>query len=238
MSLCKLENVSKVYNVGDITVNALSDINLTINYGDFIAIMGTSGSGKSTLMNIIGCLDVPSSGSFIFKDQEVSKMSADELSNVRNFALGFVFQHFYLLPYATALENVLLPTLYNRRRNSSFKNHNTNKRQHINYKERAMEILTMLGLKERANFKPKQLSGGQQQRAAIARALINDPEIIICDEPTGQLDSATAKDIMNVLSQLNANKNKTILIVTHDVNIAAYASKTLRISDGKIAEMT
>lgn len=199
-------------------------MNLTVNRGDFTAIMGTSGSGKTTLMNIIGCLDTPTSGTYILNGRDVSAMSDDELSVVRNETVGFVFQNFFLLHYATVIENVLLPTLYMDAPQDGPKN---------KVRDKAMEILRTVGLEDRAHFKPRQLSGGQQQRTAIARALINDPDLIICDEPTGQLDTRTAAEIMTILSTLN-NKGTTIIIVTHDPNIAAYAGNTTHIKDGLI----
>ncbi|WP_420265761.1 ABC transporter ATP-binding protein [Candidatus Magnetominusculus dajiuhuensis] len=206
------------------TVEALRGVNLTVNRGDFTAIMGTSGSGKTTLMNIIGCLDTPTSGTYILNGRDVSAMSDDELSVVRNETVGFVFQNFFLLHYATVIENVLLPTLYMDAPQDGPKN---------KVRDKAMEILRTVGLEDRAHFKPRQLSGGQQQRTAIARALINDPDLIICDEPTGQLDTRTAAEIMTILSTLN-NKGTTIIIVTHDPNIAAYAGNTTHIKDGLI----
>ncbi|MCG6553409.1 MAG: ABC transporter ATP-binding protein [Candidatus Magnetominusculus sp. LBB02] len=201
-------------------VDALKDVSLTVERGAFTAIMGASGSGKTTLMNIIGCLDTPTSGTYILNGMDVSTMDDDQLSAVRNKTIGFVFQNFFLLHYATVLENVLLPTLY------------VDTLRH-DLKDKAMEMLQIVGLKDRALFKPRQLSGGQQQRTAIARALINDPDLIICDEPTGQLDSNTASEIMKILTKLN-EKGKTIIVVTHDANIAAYAGSTIVIKDGLI----
>jgi ABC-type lipoprotein export system ATPase subunit len=190
--------------------------------------MGTSGSGKTTLLNIIGCLDRPTSGRYLLAGREVfggesnsSGLDDNELSEVRNKHIGFIFQNFYLLPYATVLENVLLPALYSDSR--------------VN-KTKAMEILRLVGLSERAKFKPNQLSGGQQQRVAIARALINEPELILADEPTGQLDSNTAREIMELLKELN-KKGKTIILVTHDNNIAGYADKIIHMKDGRIVSV-
>ncbi len=215
--LCILTDIKKTYHVGEINVEVLRGINLEIKRGEFIAIMGASGSGKTTLLNIIGCLDRPTSGRYILAGKEVSALTDEELSEIRNRHIGFVFQNFYLLPYATVLENVLLPTLYR----SSGSSHD------------AMEILRLVGLSDRARFKPNQLSGGQQQRVAIARALINDPDIILADEPTGQLDSSTAKEIMNLLRELNT-RGKTIILVTHDNNIASYSKKIIYMKDGLI----
>ncbi len=202
------------------TVEAIRGISLTVNSGDFTAIMGSSGSGKTTLMNIIGCLDTPTSGTYILKGRNVSGMSDDELSVVRNGTIGFVFQNFFLLHYATVIENVLLPTLYM-------------DNQVYELKDKAMEILRTVGLYDRAQFKPRQLSGGQQQRTAIARALINAPDLLICDEPTGQLDSRTAADIMKIITELN-ERGMTVIMVTHDAAIAAYARNTIHIKDGMI----
>ncbi|MEO5360419.1 MAG: ABC transporter ATP-binding protein [Nitrospirota bacterium] len=202
------------------TVEALRGVSLTVNRGDFTAIMGTSGSGKTTLMNIIGCLDTPTSGTYILNGRAISAMTDDELSVIRNETIGFVFQNFFLLHYATVIENILLPTLY-----MDVPSHAM--------KEKAMELLATVGLENRAYFKPRQLSGGQQQRAAIARALINNPALIICDEPTGALDTRTASEIMKIFTELN-NRGTTIILVTHDSNIAAYAQTTVHIKDGLI----
>jgi len=215
---CFLEDIKKTYRTGDIEVEVLKGINLGIKRGEFVAIMGTSGSGKTTLLNIIGCLDKPSSGRYLLAGREVSGLDDNELSKVRNKHIGFIFQNFYLLPYATVLENVLLPALYS----DSMVN-----------KTKAMDILRLVGLSERARFKPNQLSGGQQQRVAIARALINEPDLILADEPTGQLDSLTAREIMELLKELN-RKGKTIILVTHDNNIAGYAERILHMKDGRI----
>lgn len=215
-----MEDIKKTYRIGDLNVEVLKGINLTIEKGEFVAIMGTSGSGKTTLMNIIGCLDVPTSGRYILADREVSNLTDDELSEIRNEHIGFVFQNFYLLPYATVLENVLLPTLYMGRRRD-------------NAEKDAMDIIKLVGLEGRARFRPNQLSGGEQQRVAIARALINGPELLLADEPTGQLDSKTAREILNILTKMN-EQGKTVLLVTHDSAIAAYAKRIIQIKDGII----
>jgi len=218
--LCLMEGIKKIYKIGEEEVEVLQGINLSIERGEFAAIMGTSGSGKTTLMNLIGCLDVPTSGHYILADREVSRLTDDELSVIRNEHIGFVFQNFYLLPYATVLENVLLPTLYMELHKNDVE-------------KRAIELLRLVGLEERAKFRPNQLSGGQQQRVAIARALINDPEMILCDEPTGQLDSKTAAEIIKLLAEMNT-LGKTVIIVTHDRNIASHTKRTIQIKDGAI----
>jgi len=222
MPLCILEDIRKSYKMGDADIEVLRGINLQVEKGEFVAIMGTSGSGKTTLMNIIGCLDVPTSGRYMLADKEVSRLSDDELSLIRNEHIGFVFQNFYLLPYATVLENVLLPSLYVEKRGD-------------NFEQKAAELLQIVGLKERMKFKPPQLSGGEQQRVAIARALINEPDLLLTDEPTGQLDSKTAVEIMGLIVDMNKN-GKTVIVITHDPNIAAYAGRTVRISDGVIIQ--
>lgn len=221
MPLCELNDVKKRYLIGEQEVEVLKGITLAIDEGDFVAVMGPSGSGKTTLMNIIGCLDVPTEGRYVLAGREVQGLSDDELSLLRNEIIGFVFQNFYLMPYASVLENVLLPTLYRERQRDG----STGKR--------AMEILQLVGLKDRAKFKPSQLSGGQQQRVAIARALINNPRLILADEPTGQLDSKTASEIMNLLSEMHRS-GKTIILITHDPQIAAYATRIIQIKDGRI----
>ena len=220
MPLCLMENVSKSYRLATENVKVLKGINLKIETGDFLAVMGVSGSGKTTLMNIIGCLDVPTSGRFVFLNRETSGLTDDELSVIRNKHIGFVFQNFYLLPYATVLENILLPTIYS--------SENTGKA-----KEKAIDLLRLVGLESRMNFKPSQLSGGQQQRVAIARALINEPDLILADEPTGQLDSETSKEIISLLSDMH-KIGKTVIIVTHDPDIANCTNRLIRINDGII----
>ncbi|MGE5239994.1 MAG: ABC transporter ATP-binding protein [Chloroflexota bacterium] len=215
-----MDDIRKTYHIGQLEVEVLKGVNLQIEKADFVAIMGTSGSGKTTLMNIMGCLDTPSSGRYMLADEEVSRLTDDELSVIRNEHIGFVFQNFYLLPYATVLENVMLPTLYR----ESHKD---------DVEKRGVEILKLVGLAERAKFKPNQLSGGQQQRVAIARALINDPDLLLADEPTGQLDSATATEIMNLLTTMH-QRGTTVVVITHDANIAAYAKRIVQIRDGVI----
>ncbi|KPK43165.1 MAG: macrolide ABC transporter ATP-binding protein [Nitrospira bacterium SM23_35] len=222
MPLCLLDDIRKTYKMGDVAIEVLRGIHLQVEQGEFVAIMGTSGSGKTTLMNIIGCLDVATSGRYMLADREISRLSDDELSVIRNEHIGFVFQNFYLLPYATVLENVLLPSLYIDKRRD-------------NFEQKAAGLLQTVGLKERIKFKPPQLSGGEQQRVAIARALMNDPDLLLTDEPTGQLDSKTAVEIMDLLAQMNRD-GKTVIVITHDPNIAAYAGRTVRIQDGVIMQ--
>lgn len=220
MPLCRMENVTKTYHLGNQAVEALRGVSLEIEQGEFVAIIGASGSGKTTLMNIIGCLDVPTSGHYTLAGREVSNLTDDDLSLIRNEHIGFVFQSFYLIHYATVFENVLLPTLYAHRGTDEAA-------------KRASGLLELVGLKERAKFKPNQLSGGEQQRVAIARALINDPELVLADEPTGQLDSKTATEIMKILAGMN-DEGKTVAIITHDASIASYARRTIRMEDGLI----
>jgi len=222
-ALCLMENVKKTFSLGaDLSVEVLKGVNLSVEKGEFIAIMGTSGSGKSTLMNLIGCLDVPTSGRYLFAEREVLGLQDDDLSELRNAHIGFVFQSFYLLPYANVLENVLLPTLYREKAAS-----------HV--EKRAVELLALVGLEKRMHFRPNRLSGGEQQRVALCRALMNDPEMILADEPTGQLDSKTAGEIINLLSEMN-KRGKTVILVTHDAAIAANAQRVIRISDGVIID--
>jgi len=217
-----MEDIKKTYRMGDQDVVVLKGVNLIIEKGEFVSIMGTSGSGKTTLMNIIGCLDVPTSGRYVLANREVSHLTDDELSVIRNEHVGFVFQNFYLLPYATVLENVLLPTLYIEHHRDGSEN-------------RAKELLQLVGLEERAKFKPNQLSGGEQQRVAIARALINNPDLVLADEPTGQLDSKTTEEIMNLLTRMN-EKGKTVILITHDASVASHAKRIVHIQDGIIIE--
>jgi ABC-type lipoprotein export system ATPase subunit len=217
-----MEDVRKTFRMGDDAVEVLKGIDLEISHGEFAAIMGTSGSGKSTLMNLIGCLDVPTSGRYLLAGREVLGLQDDDLSVLRNAHIGFVFQNFYLLPYATVLENVLLPTLYREKAMDGAR-------------ERAVELLRLIGLEARMRFRPNRLSGGEQQRVAICRALMNDPELLLADEPTGQLDSKTAAEIMNLLTKMN-ERGKTVIVVTHDPAIAASAKRIIRIKDGVIVD--
>jgi putative ABC transport system ATP-binding protein len=219
-SLIQLKQVRKVYKQGDQTFEALRGIDLEIKRGEFVAIMGPSGSGKSTLMNILGALDVPSSGHYHINGEDISKYKADELSEFRNRDVGFVFQQFNLLPRTSVRDNVLLPTLYGKL---------------LNKEERFHEVIRKVGLADKVNNKPNQLSGGQIQRVAIARALIMQPAIIMADEPTGNLDSKTAHEVMDIFTQINKEGN-TIILVTHEADIAEYAKRIIRIKDGVIIE--
>ena len=217
----RLENVHKTYNLGEIQVQALRGVSLEVREGEFVAVMGPSGSGKSTVMNILGCLDRPTRGHYYLDGIDVSGMSKDELARIRNRKLGFVFQQFNLLSRTSALENVELPTVY----------------AGVGPEERAkraMESLTRVGLADRAGHHPSQLSGGQQQRVAIARALVNRPAILLADEPTGNLDSRTSVEIMQILQTLNEEQGLTIVIVTHEHDIAQYATRALEFRDGKL----
>lgn len=218
--IIKLENINKIHYLGENTLHVLVDINLSICAGEFTAIIGPSGSGKSTLMNILGCLDRPTSGSYYLHDENVSYLTDDQLAEVRNRRIGFVFQSFNLLPRISAQENVALPLIY--------AGVNTKERM-----ERAAVLLNRVGLGDRMHHKPNELSGGQRQRVAIARALINDPSIIMADEPTGNLDSKSTVEIMGILNELN-EMGKTIIIVTHDPEIAEQAKRVITVRDGKI----
>lgn len=222
--LIRIENLNKTYQLGNVQVQAIRKIDLTIKLNEYVAIMGPSGSGKSTLMNILGCLDVPTSGRYILNDQDVSNLSDDQLATIRNKEIGFVFQTFNLLPRATALHNVELPLIYNGTPRQ--------KRQQL-----AMEALESVGLAERASHKPTELSGGQRQRVAIARALINHPSIILADEPTGNLDSKTGDEIMRIFDDLHKAGN-TIILVTHEESIAKHSERIIRLLDGEILSDT
>lgn len=218
--LIELSDVYKIYHMGDSEVHALDGISLTIDKGEFVAIVGSSGSGKSTCMNIIGCLDVPTKGSYKLNGREISNYSSDELADVRNKMLGFIFQQYNLIPKLSVIENVQLPLLYAGC---------SDKEQ----RERALAALERVGLKDKAKNLPAQLSGGQQQRVSIARALAGEPSVILADEPTGALDSKTGREVMQFLQQLNKEGN-TIILITHDNSIAARASRVVRVTDGRI----
>ncbi|WP_026883086.1 ABC transporter ATP-binding protein [Clostridium akagii] len=215
-----LKNINKSYAIGREKFYALKDINLKLYSGEFVAIIGPSGSGKTTLMNIIGCLDTPDSGEYYIDDENVAKLNDSRLAEIRNCKIGFVFQRFNLLPRLTAFENVELPLVY--------RGLNNNERY-----EKTMKSIEMVGIIERMKHKPSEMSGGQQQRTAIARAIAGEPEIILADEPTGNLDSKSGKEIMNILTRLN-NQGKTLMLITHDKEMAKYAQRIIRISDGKI----
>lgn len=218
--LIKTQDLWKIYRVGTEDVHALQGVSLEIERGEYLAIMGPSGSGKSTLMNLIGCLDTPSKGTYELNGRLVSTMNDDELAQIRNKEIGFVFQTFNLLPRATALHNVELPLIYN----------GTSAELR---KEKAREALSLVDLGDRMNHKPNELSGGQRQRVAIARALVNNPSLILADEPTGNLDTSTGIDIMNLLTKLN-EKGNTIIVVTHEHDIAAYTNRAIFIRDGRV----
>ncbi len=218
-----ITDLCKTYKMGENEVHALNHINLNIKEHEFVSIIGPSGSGKSTLMNMLGCLDVPTSGEYILDNKSIKKMSDDELAEIRNNKIGFVFQGFNLLPKLTAVENVELPLIY----------------QSVSAKERrerATKALEDVGLGKRINHKPTELSGGQQQRVAIARALITNPPLILADEPTGNLDTSSGKEIMEIFKKLNENGN-TIVLITHDNDVAKQAKRVVRIQDGKLSEI-
>jgi putative ABC transport system ATP-binding protein len=220
-SVIRLDNVTKVYDTGEVQVHALAGVSMSMLYGEYIAIVGASGSGKSTLMNIIGCLDRPTDGSYWFDGQDVSKLNRKQLAHIRNRKLGFVFQSFNLLKRHTALENVEMPLIY----------------AGVPARERrlkALEMLKLVGLQDRGKHLPNQLSGGQQQRVAIARALVNQPQILLADEPTGNLDSKTGREIMSELRRLNQDLGLTIVLVTHDPTVANEALRVVTLKDGLI----
>jgi ABC-type lipoprotein export system ATPase subunit len=223
MDLIELKDIYKTYHIGDMDVPVLKGVSLRIAKGELIALMGSSGSGKSTLMNILGCLDRPTSGEYWLNQREVGQLSADERALLRNRTMGFVFQSFNLLPRASALENVSMPL--------SYATGNISDRE---ARKRAVEILTRVGLKERIDHEPSQLSGGQQQRVAIARALINRPPVLFADEPTGNLDSHTSGEVLKMFQQLNQEDGITIILVTHDPLVAKHARRVIRICDGLI----
>jgi putative ABC transport system ATP-binding protein len=219
MALIELQDVTKVYRIGTVDVFALNGVSLSIDHGEMVAIMGPSGSGKSTLMNILGCLDVPTSGSYRIEGDEVGSWDDDRLAQTRNERIGFVFQTYNLLPRLTALGNVELAMLYGHSRNA---------------KAMARDALASVGLADRANHKPAELSGGQQQRVGIARALVKDPVILLADEPTGNLDSHSSIEIIAMLQRLNREQGRTVIIVTHEPDIAQHTQRAITVSDGKV----
>ncbi len=221
MALLKTENLIKIYQMGDVEVHALKEINLEINEGEFASITGTSGSGKSTLMHLLGCLDKPTTGKYFIANIDVTTANRDELAKIRNQKIGFVFQKFHLLPDLTALNNVALPMIYA-------------KKSERQAKEQAAKFLDMVELADRKNHYPYQLSGGQQQRVAIARSLINNPAIILADEPTGNLDTQTGDSIINIFKTLNKKNNTTVIVVTHEPEIAMKTKRIIELVDGKI----
>ena len=218
--MISVENLSKKYDSGTLSVSALREVSFQIKKGEFVAIMGPSGSGKSTLMNLLGCLDLPTTGSYHLEEVDIGSLKANQLAEVRNRRIGFVFQSFNLLPRATALENTELPLLYGRIQNST---------------EIAMQALERVGLKHRAMHKPTELSGGEKQRVAIARALVNKPAIILADEPTGNLDSVTGEEIMSLFHELNSEA-VTLILVTHETEIAQQAKRIIKMKDGRIIQ--
>ena len=222
--IIKIQNLEKIYDTGAIQVHALKNINLTIEQGEYVAIMGQSGSGKSTLMNILGCLDRPTSGQYFLDGIEVGKLSENKLSLVRNKKIGFVFQSFHLIPRTSAAKNVELPMIYGK---------TPSKKR----KARARELLCKVGLEKRLDHLPQELSGGQRQRVAIARALANEPPIILADEPTGNLDTASSVEIMELFTQLN-QEGVTVIVVTHEDDIAEFTKRVIRFQDGQILKDT
>ena len=221
MAMIEAKDITKIYRIGDIQVKALSNVSLIIKKGEFLSVMGPSGSGKSTFMNILGCLDKPTNGKYYLEDIDVSNLDRDELASIRNKKIGFVFQGFNLLPRTSAIENVELPMLYDGMPAKE-------------RRQRAMEALKSVGLEGREDHHPNQLSGGQQQRVAIARALVNSAPIILADEPTGNLDTKTSAELMELFVKLNTESNITVIIVTHENDIAVYSRRIIRFLDGHI----
>ena len=221
-NMISIKNLNKIYKTGLVEVHALKNINLEIKQGEFVAIMGQSGSGKSTLMNILGCLDRPTSGEYLLEETDISKLNQDELSLIRNKKIGFVFQSFNLIPRTNVLRNVELPMVYAKIKSS-------------NRRQRAIELLEKVGLSDRINHLPNELSGGQKQRVAIARALANNPPIILADEPTGNLDTQSSEEIMEIFRNLN-NEGNSIILVTHEPELAEYADRVIVFRDGLIIE--
>jgi ABC-type lipoprotein export system ATPase subunit len=222
MPLIDLQNIEKTYDLGEVQVHALAGVSLSIEQGEYVALVGPSGSGKSTLMNVLGCLDRPTSGTYLLAGEDVSGLSRDELARIRNKRIGFVFQSFNLLARTPAVENVEMPLLYSPGISARER------------RQRAEELLTRVGLGDRLDHHPGQLSGGQQQRVAIARALVNDPAILMADEPTGNLDTRTSRDVIGLVRELNEENGITVILVTHDQAIAANARRTIVLRDGRV----
>lgn len=218
--MIKLQDVIKDYQTGKVSFRALNGVNLNISKGDYVGLVGPSGSGKSTLMNLIGCLDVPTSGKYFLEGDDVSTFNNNKLADLRNTKIGFVFQAFNLLPYATAFENIEMPLIFSKTKGAA-------------RKKRIKELLELVGLSDKSNNKPTEMSGGEMQRVAIARALANEPDLILADEPTGNLDSKSGEAIVNIFDMLSKD-GKTIMIITHDVNIAKHTNRIIYIKDGQI----
>jgi putative ABC transport system ATP-binding protein len=223
MPLIAISGLTKTYHIGDVQVPALRGVDLRIDSGEFVAIIGPSGSGKSTLMHILGCLDRPTSGTYALDGRDVSTLSRDELARVRNATIGFVFQSFNLLPRTSAAENVELPTLYSRHRTTAAER-----------RAKAMKALAAVGIQDRATHHPNQLSGGQQQRVAIARALMTEPPVLLADEPTGNLDTRTSVEVLEIFQRLQQERGITVILITHDPQVAEHASRIISVRDGRI----
>ena len=227
MDLIELRDIHKTYHLGEVDLPVLKGVSLNVRHGELVALMGASGSGKSTLMNILGCLDHPTSGEYWLDGRETSRLTAQEQARLRNRMVGFVFQNYNLLPRTTALENVLMPLTYTKE----------NLTEH-QMRQRATELLQKVGLGDRTDHQPSQLSGGEQQRVAIARSLVNRPRVLFADEPTGNLDSHTSEEILQMFQQLNSAEGITLILVTHDPNVAQHAQRMIRIKDGLIEKGT
>ncbi|PIN73706.1 lipoprotein-releasing system ATP-binding protein LolD [Candidatus Woesearchaeota archaeon CG10_big_fil_rev_8_21_14_0_10_45_16] len=223
-TVIELRDVRKTYQIGEVSLEVLKGVNIKIDQGDFAVIIGPSGSGKSTLMNQVGILDVPTSGAIFLEGKDISKMEESQLAQLRGRKIGFIFQQFNLIPTLTALENVTLPTI--------FQNVSEEKRV-----QKAKDLLAKVGLADRMHHKPTELSGGQQQRVAIARALVNDPDIILADEPTGNLDSTSGQQVMDLLATLHGQGGKTIILITHDIELVRYAKKIIYLKDGEVVKV-
>lgn len=222
-SIIALKDVWKTYQMGEVEVNALKGVSLDVSEGDFLAITGSSGSGKSTMMNLVGCLDLPSRGSIFLDNRDISKLSESDLAGIRGRKIGFIFQQFNLIPNLTALENVMLPLDFQ-------------DLSDLEARKKAEDLLRLVGLGDRMHHRPSQLSGGQQQRVAIARALSNDPEVVLADEPTGNLDSKSGSDVIGLLKDLWKKEGKTVIMVTHDLGLADRAERKIHLKDGQIVK--